>query len=100
MRWTVAAFTLAFSAAVGATCAHAADAAAAPAWRIDKERAEYTIKVHGYDAVTDLTQDKAGVWRARAWQYNKQLDVQVDQRGNFDVIADLPAPELNKVSPP
>jgi len=80
--------------------ASAAEAAAPPVWRIDQARAEYTIKVHGFYAVTDLAQDKAGNWRARAWQYSRQLDVQVDQSGNFDVIADLPGDEQNKIPSP
>ena len=80
--------------------ASAAEAAAPPVWRIDQARAEYTIKVHGFYAVTDLAQDKAGTWRARAWQYSRQLDVQVDQNGNFDVIADLPGDQQNKIASP
>ena len=83
-----------------ASGASAAEAAAPPVWRIDQARAEYTIKVHGFYAVTDLAQDKAGTSRARAWQYSRQLDVQVDQNGNFDVIADLPGDEQNKIPSP
>ena len=83
-----------------ASGASAAEAAAPPVWRIDQARAEYTIKVHGFYAVTDLAQDQAGTSRARAWQYSRQLDVQVDQNSNFDVIAHLPGDEQNKIPSP
>jgi hypothetical protein len=99
MRKKLAAVTLILL-LMRASGASAAEAAAPPVWRIDQARAEYTIKVHGFYAVTDLAQDKAGTWRARAWQYSRQLDVQVDQNGNFDVIADLPGDEQNKIPSP
>lgn len=99
MRGKIAAISLMLS--LGwATGTFGAEVAAPPVWRIDQARAEYTIKIHGFESVTGLVQDKAGVWRGRAWQYNRQQDVLIDQSGNFDVIADLPDDEQNKIASP
>ena len=51
--------------------------------RNDGQRTRELIEAHGYDHVSGLIQDHAGVWRGTAVRYGKTVDVEVDQNGNF-----------------
>jgi hypothetical protein len=57
-------------------------APAAGANSFTEGQAKSRIEANGFSKVTDLKKDDAGVWRGKAMQKNKSVNVSVDFQGN------------------